>query len=213
MSPLLAVSTMIGHGIRHKLTTLFRSRDFLSVLLPAGLVGWSTVPCSVTTAGETRRCLGFPGEERCVLWGMYAGLMHSHSLCTCQTLAGLAAAHVLVSVPWGYTGYAWALTSDISWEHRCTDAETKRHLLFSRTWNSSDASLQQSDKFFPEVSLRLCNPPPTLSKHKHNGIVTDSLNTKWIAFAVLLVVWSQKFMREPWDFFSPTAYSKSICPF
>lgn len=192
MSPLLAVSTMIGHGIRHKLTTLFRSRDFLSPITsrPGRLVGRALFS---HYRRETRRCLGFPGEERCVLWGMYTRLMHSHSLCTCQTLLSLpclAAAHVLVSVPWGYTGYAGVLTSDISWEHRCTDAETKRHLLFSRTWNSSDASLQQGDKFFPEVSLRLCNPSPTLGKHKHNGIVTDSLNTKWIAFAVLLVVWS-----------------------
>lgn len=52
---------------------------------------------------------------------------------------------------------------------------------------SSDASLQQSDMFFPEVSQRLCNPP-TLSRHKHNGIVTDRLNTKWIALAVPLIV-------------------------
>lgn len=27
--------------------------------------------------------------------------------------------------------------------------------------NSNEASLQQSDKFFPQVSLRLCKPPPS----------------------------------------------------
>lgn len=53
--------------------------------------------------------------------------------------------------------------------------------------NFNEASLQQSDKFIPEVSMRLCNPP-TLSSHEHNGIVTDSLNTKWIALAGPLLV-------------------------
>lgn len=54
--------------------------------------------------------------------------------------------------------------------------------------NFNEAYLQQSDKFVPEVSSRLCNPPPNLSRHEHNGIVTDSLNTKWIAWAVPFIV-------------------------
>lgn len=53
--------------------------------------------------------------------------------------------------------------------------------------NFNEASLQQSDKFFPEVSLRLCSHH-TLSSHEDNGIVTDSLNTKWIALAVPLLM-------------------------
>lgn len=86
--------------------------------------------------------------------------MHSHCLPVPVQLAVSAPAalppfvSVFMSLPQAYAGYVEALTVDINWEWRGNNVETV--ISYIHGHNSNEASLQQSDTFFPDTfSLRL----------------------------------------------------------
>lgn len=142
-----------------------------------GLEIFSISPISARLAGCVLYC-DYLWETLTLLWvpcrGMVCPLRHVHkanalslSLCTCPTCCLCACCPTSLClllyvssclVLQGHTGSVEAPTLDINRERRGT---MLRHtvIYYIHRHNFNEAYLQQSDKFVPEVSSRLCNPP------------------------------------------------------